>query len=78
MYYPRWYTALLFAGAAGTAVARMGLEKHWSTDVLAGAGIGFFTGFFLSRLHMSAENEGFSIFPLAGKNSAGISAVYSY
>ena len=35
-----WATALLYAGAGGTAWSRLNDHKHWLSDVLAGATVG--------------------------------------
>ena len=35
-----WATALLYAGATGTAWSRLNDHKHWLSDVLAGATVG--------------------------------------
>jgi membrane-associated phospholipid phosphatase len=35
-----WATALLYAGATGTAWSRLNDQKHWLSDVLAGAAVG--------------------------------------
>lgn len=35
-----WATALLYAGAAGTAWSRMNDQRHWFSDVLGGAAVG--------------------------------------
>ena len=39
-----WATALLYAGATGTAWSRLNDHKHWLSDVLAGATIGITSG----------------------------------
>ncbi len=39
-----WATALLYAGATGTAWSRLNDHKHWLSDVLAGATIGITAG----------------------------------
>jgi membrane-associated phospholipid phosphatase len=36
----RWARAGLYTLAAGTAWARMAQEKHWLSDVVAGAAVG--------------------------------------
>jgi membrane-associated phospholipid phosphatase len=35
-----WATAFLYAGATGTAWSRLNDDKHWLSDVLAGAAVG--------------------------------------
>jgi membrane-associated phospholipid phosphatase len=39
-----WATALLYAGASGTAWSRLNDHKHWLSDVLAGAMVGITAG----------------------------------
>lgn len=39
-----WATAVLYAGATGTAWSRLNDQKHWLSDVLAGATIGITAG----------------------------------
>ncbi len=52
LYYPNVATYTLFALSTGTAVARIALDKHWPTDVLAGAAIGFLTARYLTNRHL--------------------------
>ncbi len=69
LYYPHPITYGLFAISTGTAIARMAQDKHWPTDVLAGAAIGFFTGRFLTRRHLMKElKPGLDIFSSATPN----------
>ncbi len=39
-----WATAVLYAGASGTAWSRLNDHKHWLSDVLAGATVGITAG----------------------------------
>jgi membrane-associated phospholipid phosphatase len=39
-----WATAVLYAGASGTAWSRLNDQKHWLSDVLAGATVGITAG----------------------------------
>jgi membrane-associated phospholipid phosphatase len=56
MYYPSPITYGLFALSAGTAVARIAKDRHWPTDVLTGAAIGYFTARYLSNRHQNAAS----------------------
>lgn len=52
-YYPHPATYTLFALGTGTALARMTRDKHWATDVMAGAGLGIMVGYWLTRRHQN-------------------------
>ena len=47
-----WYVPALM-----TAISRVYENKHWASDVFAGAFLGYFTAKFLSNLHRQNENE---------------------
>jgi membrane-associated phospholipid phosphatase len=50
--YPRWYIAApLYAGAAGVGFSRMYANKHWMSDVVAGAMLGTATAHELRKFH---------------------------
>ncbi len=57
LYYPNPLTYGLFALGTSTAIARMALNKHWPTDVMAGAAIGFFTGRYLAKMHINESSS---------------------
>lgn len=56
-YYPNVATYGLLALSAGTAIARVTFDKHWPTDVLAGAAVGFFVGRYLSKRHLATASS---------------------
>lgn len=58
LYYDTPASYALFALPIGTAVARIAKDRHWPTDVLAGAAIGFLTAKFLSERHMHESKHG--------------------
>ncbi len=76
LYYPHPITYGLFAISTGTAISRMARSKHWPTDVIAGAAIGFFTGRHLVRRHTDKEPliPGFKVSTSASANSFVVTA----
>lgn len=75
LYYPHPVTYGLFALSAGTAVARMAKDRHWPTDVVAGAAIGFLTARYLTHRHQDKETgiELLSILPAYDARAVGVS-----
>ncbi len=71
-YYPGPLTYSLFVLSASTGIARIAKDKHWPTDVLAGAAVGVLTGRWLSRRHQSRSSASVSVKPVLSFNSAGI------
>jgi len=57
VYYPSAWTKGLFVLAASTAVSRVAKERHWPSDVLAGAAVGTLTGYLLARRHIRLSAE---------------------
>ncbi len=47
----RWAGPALYAAAALTGYARMHADKHWASDVVMGAGIGFVSARVVARYH---------------------------
>ena len=74
VYYPHWTTAGLVVLAGGTAFSRMATRAHWFTDVVAGAVVGFATGYGLSRRHL--HTGGIRIAPQFGYRSAGVRVAF--
>ena len=62
-YYPGPVTYALVAVAAGTAIARIQRQRHWFTDVLAGAAISTAMSHFLYKRHRNAQDPSVGIMP---------------
>jgi membrane-associated phospholipid phosphatase len=53
----RWYVGpVLYGGAAMVGLSRMYNNKHWATDVGAGAAVGTFSGLVVVRYHRAYPN----------------------
>lgn len=46
-----WSDVLFYSGAILTGLARINDNRHWMSDVVGGAAIGFFSGYFVTRGH---------------------------
>jgi membrane-associated phospholipid phosphatase len=71
LYYPHPVTYGLFALSTGTAIARIARDAHWTTDVLAGAAIGFTTAYYLTKRHGGLSGD-FIVTPIAAPGTAGL------
>lgn len=56
-YYPSSYTYALFLLPATTGLARMALDAHWATDVMASALIGTAVSYYLTKWHNRQSTE---------------------
>ena len=72
MYYPNVATYGFLVVATGTAVARLQRQRHWLTDVLAGAANGIAMSYWLSRHHKGDDVESGELTPLLSIAAAGM------
>ena len=52
-----WVATLTYGSAAMVGAARIYTNHHWTTDVIAGAGVGTLTGFVVTRWHRLHPNS---------------------
>ena len=65
---------ILAYGAAGlVAVSRVGLDRHWTSDIAAGAALGIAVGRSLSRRHREGR-RGFDFFPFVAADGTMVVA----
>ncbi|MFO7799121.1 phosphatase PAP2 family protein [Rhodohalobacter sp.] len=74
VYYPGVVTYSMLALPVGTAIARISKGEHWLSDVYAGALIGAFWGYKLSKRHLDLNrSDNLAITPFYGRNGGGVS-----
>lgn len=78
VYYPGPVTYSLMTIPVGTAIARVAKGKHWLSDVVAGAGIGFAMGYYLSQKHLKFQSNNIQITPSAGMNNVSLTVNFSF
>ncbi len=78
VYYPGPVTYSLMVIPVGTAVARVAKGKHWLSDVVAGAGIGFAMGYYLSQKHLKIQSDNIKIMPSASMNNVSLKVNFSF
>ena len=68
-----WRRLGAYGLATATAYARVHDNKHWTSDVVAGAALGIATGLFVTNKHKSRKSGGWDIIvsPLPGGGSIG-------
>ena len=69
-----WISAAGYATATATGVMRMLNNKHWDSDVLVGAGIGFISTkiVYLTHKYRWKKNSNIVVLPAIYKNGGGI------
>jgi len=63
---------LVYTVASITALTRIAHNDHWSSDVFAGAAIGYFTGKFLVTSHRNDKEDNLSLAPMINEGGFGI------
>ena len=71
-YYPGPATGGLLAVASATAFSRVVTERHWASDVAAGAAIGGGMGLWLARRHQRRPSETPRVQPYADGSNVGV------
>ncbi len=69
-----WIPALSYSMATLVGISRMYDKKHWSSDVLVGAALGYAIG----RLVHRSENWKWNAYPSVSHNTAGLSINYTF
>lgn len=64
--------------ASLTAFARVYDDKHWASDALVGAAIGYFTGKAVARYCMADSKDSVNILPVVSQQGFGIMAKYRF
>ncbi len=73
VYYPGPVTYSLLILSASTGIARIAKDKHWPTDVLAGAAVGVLTGRYLARRHQRGSAvPSTTVQPVVGPGEVGL------
>ncbi|MEN8144974.1 MAG: phosphatase PAP2 family protein [Gemmatimonadota bacterium] len=76
-----WLPFVLYPGATWVAITRVQDERHWITDVVAGAALGVLSANVLGRLNHSAAQSGggptVSLFRPEGGQGAGLLLTFS-
>lgn len=75
--YP-WVPWILYPFATGTALSRIDRNKHWASDVFAGAAIGYFVGKVVTRINPFLEEKKLAIHPFANAEEFGTTIVHRF
>lgn len=70
-----WVPILSYSIATGVGISRMILNKHWSSDVLVGAALGYGVGHFLYK---NRNNTSWVLLPTVAKKNVGLTGIYTF
>jgi len=65
--YNPWVAAPMYASAVAVGLARMGRDRHWTSDIVGSAALGIMTTRLFNRMHRAREQEssGLALLPMA-------------
>jgi membrane-associated phospholipid phosphatase len=69
-----WVPVLAYTLATGTTVSRLYDNKHWASDVVIGAALGFVTGRFMWKQNRKGNNR-LVILPSVGTHAASVTFI---
>ena len=75
-YHSIWIDLGAYGVASMVGFARLDLNYHWASDVLAGAAIGTFVGHVV--VHFNRNHWGLAIQPLVGSGFQGVQLSWSF
>jgi membrane-associated phospholipid phosphatase len=70
-----WVPIVAYSLATAAGVTRMILNKHWTSDVIVGAAIGYGVGHFLFK---NRNNTKWVLFPTASSKNVNLTGIYSF
>jgi membrane-associated phospholipid phosphatase len=65
-------TPVSYGIASLTALSRLNDEKHWASDVIFGAALGYFTAKTILKLHNNKKGRHFTIYPRVDPRGGGL------
>jgi membrane-associated phospholipid phosphatase len=65
-------TPISYGIASLTALSRLNDEKHWASDIVFGAALGYFTAKTILNLHSNKKGRHFTIYPRVDRRGGGL------
>ncbi len=65
-------TPISYGIASLTALSRLNDEKHWASDIVFGAALGYFTAKTILKLHSNKKGRHFTIYPRVDRRGGGL------
>ena len=72
----KWVPVVAYSAASLIGLSRIYRDQHWTSDVLAGAAVGFLSAHAMNKLYTIGEKR-FSFFPQVDNKYFGASVVYN-
>ena len=72
----KWVPVVAYSAASLIGISRIYRNYHWTSDVLAGAAVGFLSAHAMNKLYNIGEKR-FSFFPQVDNRHIGVAVVYT-